>query len=207
MMQLKNSDKLGLIRPEQAMGGSAQLAALFRHLTGKMQTITLVEVVAVQNDGINPVGTVSVKPLVSQLDGSDNIIEHGVIGNIPYFRLQGGQNAVVIDPQKGDIALCSFCSRDISAVKRTRKPSPPNSRRQFDWSDGLYLGGYLNGSPTQYIQFNPEGGINIVSTGDININGLKISKDGVLTLSNGVIVDTHVHGGVRSGDSDTREPK
>jgi hypothetical protein len=54
--------------------------------------------------------------------------------------------------------MASFCSRDISAVKNARQSAPPGSRRQYSFSDCMYFGGFLNGTPTQYIQFT-EGGI------------------------------------------------
>ena len=49
--------------------------------------------------------------------------------------------------------MCAFASRDISTVKNTKAVSNPGSQRTYDWSDGLYLGGFINGAPTQYLQF------------------------------------------------------
>ena len=93
----------------------------------------LVEVKAVTNAGsVSPVGFVDVLPLVNQLDGSDNAMPHGVIHNLPYFRLQGGANAVIIDPQVGDIGVAIVEDRDISSVKANRGPANPGSKRIFD---------------------------------------------------------------------------
>ena len=50
-----------------------------------------------------------------------------------------------------------FASRDISQVKATRKQGNPGSHRQYSFADGMYLGGMLNGTPTQYIQFSAAG--------------------------------------------------
>ncbi|KVN25640.1 oxidoreductase [Burkholderia pyrrocinia] len=118
----------------------------------------LVQVKAVTNSGgVAPVGFVDVVPLVNQLDGSDNAMPHGIIHNLPYFRLQGGANAVIIDPQVGDIGVAIVEDRDISSVKANRGPANPGSKRIFDMADGLYIGGFLNGVPSQYVQFSAAG--------------------------------------------------
>src|SRR5574337_340077 len=77
---------------------------LIRQTLNQISTATLVQVKAVTNSGgVSPVGFVDVLPLVNQLDGYSNAVPHGVVHNVPYFRLQGGANAVIIDPQVGDI--------------------------------------------------------------------------------------------------------
>jgi len=123
-----------------------------------MQTATLVRIESCTNaGGLSPVGYVDVTPLVNQLDGQGNPTPHVTIYNVPYFRLQGGTNGIIIDPQKGDIGVAVFASRDISQVKSTKKQGNPGSHRQYSFADGMYLGGMLNGTPTQYIQFSTAG--------------------------------------------------
>ncbi|MHB8803583.1 MAG: hypothetical protein ACYC5U_12690, partial [Rhodocyclaceae bacterium] len=56
-----------------------------------------------------------------------------------------------------DIGVAVFASRDISQVKTTKKQGNPGSHRQYSFADGMYLGGMLNGTPTQYIQFSTAG--------------------------------------------------
>lgn len=130
---------------------------------GKMQTNTLVKIVKCTNVGdLLPVGFVDVIPMVHQIDGDGNPTPHATIFNIPYLRIQGGANAIIIDPQEGDIGICCFASRDISKVKNTKKAGAPGSLRQFNFSDGMYLGGMLNGTPEQYIQFLSSG-VKVVS--------------------------------------------
>ena len=124
----------------------------------KIQTSIPVKIVSVTNSGgIEAVGFVDVVPLINQIDGSGNPIEHETIYNIPYFRYQGGKNAIIIDPEVDDIGICVFASRDISKLKKTKKKSNPNSYRTYNFSDGMYIGGLLNDTPTQYIQFNSDG--------------------------------------------------
>jgi len=147
---------------------------VFQMLMQKIQTMTLVKVISCSNDGgLSPVGTVTVQPLVNLMSGNRQAIEHQNIFNVPYLRIQGGANAIIIDPEPGDIGACGFCSRDISAVKQAKGPANPGSFRMFDWADGLYFGGFLNGSPTQYFQFNSSG-IKVVSPTKITLQAPEI---------------------------------
>src|SRR5689334_17719037 len=79
----------------------------------KVQTATLVKVQAVHGGGVGPIGTVDVLPLIDQVDGAGNIVPHVTIYGRPYCRWQGGANAIVLDPQVGDIGLMVFGSRDL----------------------------------------------------------------------------------------------
>jgi hypothetical protein len=157
-------------------GGSDYNANLFliHQVLATVSTAKLVQVKAVTNAGDDsPVGFVDVLPLVNQLDGENNSVPHGIVHNIPYFRLQGGTNAVILDPQVDDIGLCIFSDRDISSVKNTKAVSNPGSMRRFDMADGLYLGGYLNGTPQQYVAFSSSG-IDIVSPTQIRMSAPNI---------------------------------
>jgi len=169
----------------------------------KVQTATPVKVVSCTNDGgLSPVGTVVVQPLVNQRNGDGTATPHGQIYNIPYCRWQGGLSAIILDPAAGDIGLMVVASRDISLVKATAAQANPGSLREFDWADGIYVSGMLNGTPTQYVRFLPSGGgIDLVSPGTININGTTIDPDGniviksgsTITDGNGVVLETHQH--------------
>jgi phage baseplate assembly protein gpV len=65
----------------------------------------------------------------------------------------------------------------------------------FDYSDGLYLGGLLNGIPEQYIQFG-SGGITIVSPTAITLNAPQINLQGPVTQTGGMMTsDTDVQAG------------
>jgi hypothetical protein len=131
---------------------------LIQSLIRRIATATLVKVMAVTNAGaVDAVGFVDILPLVNQLDGAGNAVPHVTIYRCPYFRLQGGANAVILDPQVGDIGIALFADKDISSVTANRGPANPGSRRRFDMADGLYLGGVLNGIPTQYVQFSAAG--------------------------------------------------
>ena len=137
-----------------------QIAAML----AKTHVSTLVRVLSVTNAGdVSPVGYVDILPLVQQLDTSGKPISHAVIHNVPYSRVQGGANAVIIDPQVGDIGAAIFCDKDISSVKANAKAdlskaeSMPGSLRRHDMSDAAYLYTVIGQTPTQYIQFNSAG--------------------------------------------------
>jgi hypothetical protein len=143
---------------------------MIRALMSKLCTATLVQVVKVTSAGADAVaGTVDLQPLVNQIDATGTGAPLAVVYQVPYFRLQGGANAVIIDPQVNDIGIAIFASRDISAVIQSGKQSNPTCFRQYDMSDALYLGGVLNGVPAQFVQFNSSG-ITITTTNAITVN-------------------------------------
>ena len=148
---------------------------MFQQLLARVATCMLVKVLGVTNTGgLSTVGYVDAQAMVNQVDGADNGTPHGRMHNLPYMRIQGGTNAVIIDPAVGDIGLACFASRDISTVKNTRNFANPGSRRRYSMADGCYIGGFLNGIPTQYIQFLASG-INIVSPGTVTIQAPNVS--------------------------------
>ncbi len=162
--------------------GDAAHAFLVKMLLGRMATATLARVVAVSNSGgLSPAGTVTLQPLVNQVDGAGNAVPQPQVFGCPYLRLQGGANAVILDPAVGDIGIAVFADRDISSVIATRAQANPGSRRRFDLSDGLYLGGVLNGTPSQYVQFN-DGGITLTSPVAVTINAPQTTCTGALTV-------------------------
>lgn len=167
---MNNFGYAGTQDPASGAGDYGALSYLVNQILAQIQTVTLVKITAVTNNGgVSPVGFVDVQPLVNQVDGAGNATTHGVIYHIPYFRLQGGTNAIILDPQVGDIGMCGFASRDISAVKSSKAQANPGSGRTFNWSDGLYFGGMLNGTPVQYVAFSSSG-IDIISPTRIRLS-------------------------------------
>jgi len=213
---------LGNLRTQTNYGDANRQAFAIQQLLSRMQTATLVRVDGVTNAGeLSPVGFVDVTPLVNQVDGNGMPTEHVTIFNIPYFRLQGGANAIILDPQIGDIGVCVFASRDISKVKVTKGKANPGSPRMYAYSDGMYLGGMLNGTPTQYVDFSTTG-IRIHSPVSVKLDAPAVQIVApaiVLTASASVLIvspilthngvnigSTHVHSGVMPGGSSTGGP-
>lgn len=138
-------------------------------ILARVRTMSLVKIVGVTNDGgISPVGFVDIQPMINQIDGAGSAVAHGVIYHCPYFRLQGGDNAIIIDPELGDIGWAGFADRDISSAVASKSQANPGSRRMFSMADAVYFGGMLNGAPTQYIAFSSSG-IAMVSPTQISL--------------------------------------
>lgn len=227
--------------PEYARFATAQTSKseyatfqfICQQLINKLATVLPVRVVSCTNDGaLAPTGFVDVQPLVDQMGGDRQTVPHGTIFRVPYFRLFGGVNAVIMDPSPGDIGAALFCMRDISALKAdpaaalSRAPSPgapPGSFRTYAWSDALYIGGFLNTvEPEQYVRFSA-GGIEVVSPTVITLRAPSIVLDGPVDASSTIDADgvihsevdvtsgnisgkTHTHGGVTAGGANTAVP-
>jgi hypothetical protein len=171
-MSTQSSLPNGLLAPQETWSRFGIIRFLITQLLAQAQTVTLVKVVSCTNaGGLSPIGTVNVQPCVNQVDSAGNPQPHTTIFNLPYFRLgSAGGNGIILDPVVGDIGLCVFASRDLTKVIETEAPANPGSARQYDYSDGLYVGLMLGAAPTQYIQFN-SGGITIVSPAAIVAKG------------------------------------
>lgn len=223
-MTTDNNLYYGLTNPTTGQGDWNKQLFIIQTQMLNLNTSLPVKVLSVNATGVNPVGFVSIQILVDQITGDNKTIPHGEIPNVPYFRLQGGINAVIIDPEVGDIGLACFSSRDISAVKNARQEAPPGSRRSHDFSDAMYIGGFLNKAPTQYIQFTA-GGILIHSPANIKLEApivdiqattvniaanLNVTGNAAFTgtmNNNGVnIGSNHQHSGVQTGPDNTGGP-
>lgn len=153
------------------------LEFVFRQMAAKLRTATIVQVVAVYNTGgLAPVGTLDVQPLVQQTDGLGKVTPLPVLYGLPYLRVQGGTDAVILDPKVGDLGIAIFADRDISAAAATKGQAPPGSGRRHSLSDGLYLGGILNGVPQQYVRFSSTG-VELVSPTKITLTAPNIELD------------------------------
>jgi hypothetical protein len=134
-------------------------------------------------------------------------MQHGTTYHLPYMRVQGGKNAFICDPAVGDIGFAVICDRDISTVKNTKAAANPATSRRFSISDGLYVGGVLNDTPEQYIQFTDTG----ITIADKNNNTLVSSATGwaftgVVTINGALQLGGNIEsvtGGTYSGNFST----
>ena len=168
-------------------------------LIALIRTGTPCQVVKVTNNGeVSPVGYVDLQPLVNQVSGSGLSQSEGIITGIPYFRLQGGLNAIIADPKVGDKGYCCFADKDTSSVKKNKVQSNPGSARKFDVSDGWFFPGFINGAPTQYWRFY-DGGIDIKSTGKFTVTDgagsvIVMNGDGTgtMTFASGLTINANI---------------
>jgi hypothetical protein len=166
------------------------LAFIIARALDEVQTVSIAQVKAVDTDA----QTVDILVLVNLVTGAGIQVPHGVISGRPYFRAQGGTSGIILDPAVDDIGIVVFGSRDLTAVISSKGIANPGSQRKFSWSDGIYLGGVLNTTPTQYLQFTT-GGINLVSptaitltSPDNTVNG-PLNVTGLATFQDGGVVD------------------
>lgn len=156
-----------LFTPTSAQTCDAEnLSYVFKKLLSGAFFIELVEVTAIR--GAAPNLVVDVIPLVTRTDPSGATIQNSEIFNVPVFRLQRGASAIIMNPVPGDIGMIAVCDRDNSIARANRKQSVPGSKRTHSKSDALYLGGFLNQAPTQYVEF-ANNKINIVAPNGVNI--------------------------------------
>lgn len=177
------------IAPQETLSSanstSNAIQFVITQMMSQMNTMIPVKVVKVSGSFCD------VQPLVTQIDGAGNVEPHAVIHNVPFVRIQGGTNAIIIDPVAGDIGLALFASRDISAVKKNKAVSPPGSRRRYDLADGIYLGGVLNSAPTQYLEYTTDG-INLVSPTKVTITAPMVEIDAAQSVTiNSPIINTN----------------
>lgn len=157
-------------------------------LLKKLHTATPVRVEAVYQDAeTGLVGYVDVVPLLRQVDGEGQTHDPSRLYHQPFLRIQGGKNAVVVNPQKGDIGLSAFAERDCSVVATTRRTAQPGSPRFMDAADGWYLGGFLNGAAERYILIADDG-IAIEGVARLDMHG----RETVITAEDGCTINADV---------------
>ena len=132
----------------------------FNSLITNVNTAIPCKVVAIEKQeqrGVNIVGFVDIQLMIEQTNGQKKGNETAIICNVPYVRIEGGTNAVIIDPEINDLGVAIFASRDITNFKEARRQTPPATWRKFSISDAIYIGGIRNQKPVQYIHFRNDG--------------------------------------------------
>jgi hypothetical protein len=198
-------------------------------LASKVHTAEVVKVVGVEAQGVEgPAGYVDCVPMVAQTDAFGQSVPQANLYKLPYFRIQAGSVAIVIDPEPGDIGLAIFTKSDSTGVQQNAEtPVQPASYRTFDEGNGFYLGGFLNKQPVDvYIELSQEKTVNIKarsnilidSSGTVTIKGAcvkiegksvqlegPVSTDSGITNTGGTLssggktFDTHTHPGDSGG--------
>lgn len=177
----------------------------------ELGTPMLVRVETVHNAGVSLTGMVDVLPLVTLQDGLGCPYPRETVYHAPYLRIQGGSSAIIMDPKPGDIGFIVISGRDHSHAIRTRAPSPPASNRLFAMQDCVYVGGFLNDAPNQYIHFTDEG-IRIVTPGKVEIDAASVTANCDITTTGdvkagGVSLKSHTHTGVQPGAGNSGKPQ
>lgn len=182
-----------LFTPTSAQASEAESHAyIFKLLLSGLFFIEIVEVTAV--GGTAPNLVVDVIPLVTRTDQSGAMIPNSEVFNVPVWRLQRGNSAIIMNPVPGDIGMIAVCDRDNSLARSNRRQSVPATNRAHSKSDAIYLGGLLNNEPSQFIEF-ADGAINITTPNPVNIT----CSTANITAPDGVEMQTpllHVSGNI-----------
>ncbi len=165
-----------------------------RKIIRGVHTADLVQVLAV-TVGTASVGFLTVQPVVLDQDTNGYVLAQAPIYNVPFLRYQSGPSAVIMDPVEGDIGLCIFAEKDITGVKARAIQAASSlagaaaTDRVHSSADALYIGGVLNGAPTQWVKFLPgAGGIDIKTPGPLTIE----ATGNVTITANEVVIDAPV---------------
>lgn len=209
---MSDTSGIGYQTPGSSADRFRALSFIVRQILGSdVRTAEPAVVLSVTGGGIAIPPVVSVQVLVNQVDGLGNATPHGQIYNVPVFRLQCGNGAIICDPIVNDTGLLVVCDRDISSVQSTGgMVSNPGSSRRFDLSDSVFLPGLFGAKPTQYFQFTTTG----LSFMDVNGNSIITGTGGITVTTvaggdftvNGIKLTQHVHGGVTIGGGTTAPP-
>ena len=113
---------------------------------------------------------VDVTPLVCQTSADGKALDPVTIPHLPYFRLQHGTAAVIVDPKPGDVGLAVFAQQDSSRLNGGNEPVSPGSFRCFDMSDGFYIGGFWGQTPTTFVHIEDSGDITITAPKTVTVN-------------------------------------
>lgn len=200
----------------------------------KIETSFLARVDSCQTSGTGGAKTVSATPSIQMVDGNGNGYQSPSYPALPHYRIQAGIAAIILNPVPGDIGIFSCTKRDSSNVSATSNSQQvPASMRSFSPSDAVMVGTVHTKAPTTWIELkqdntivihapggvtietdskvtiNAAGGVEITApttkvNGDLEVTGT-IKSDGQITGA-GINFNTHVHGGIEPGSSDTAGP-
>ena len=109
---------VGQYGPSDTVGLFPVISFVIKQFLAHSRTNVPVKVIAVHGGGVGPPPTVDVQPLIQQMNGIGKTLSHGTIYGIPVRRNQGAKNAVINDPQIGDVGIMRVCDRDIQKFKR-----------------------------------------------------------------------------------------
>lgn len=194
----------GQMAPQDTNSEVNRVSFAVRRILAQYRTLVPVKVIAVAAGQGSPPGpgTVSVQPLVQQIDGSGNATSHGTVNGIQCARMQGGPWTIIVDPAVGDFGFVICADRDMSGVVANSAESPPGSRRMQSLSDGIYVGQILNPVSKAYLWLRSDGTLKIADggglvldtaggawtmTGDLTVNGKLTCTDAFAAQNGGAV--------------------
>ncbi len=159
--------------------------------------------------------TASVEIGLKMVNADDTQSDYPPLVDCPCLFARGGGFHLVHPYKAGDKGIVLFSDRCFDGWFQAGQVAPPMDFRVHSMSDAYFIGGadcLDNVSPivgnAMFIgKDDNSAGVTIKASGDIDLNGVNISPSGIITLPDGTILNSHVHGNVQSGNSTTGEPQ
>ena len=159
--------------------------------------------------------TASVEIGLKMVNADDTQSDYPPLVDCPCLFTRGGGFHLVHPYKVGDKGIVLFSDRCFDGWFQAGQVAPPMDFRVHSMSDAYFIGGAdcLDDvspivSDAMFIgKDDNSAGVTIKASGDIDLNGVNISPSGIITLPDGTILNSHVHGNVQSGNSTTGEPQ
>ena len=159
--------------------------------------------------------TASVEIGLKMVNADDTQSEYPPLVDCPCLFTRGGGFHLVHPYKAGDKGIVLFSDRCFDGWFQAGQVAPPMDFRVHSMSDAYFIGGAdclddvspIIGNAMFIGKDDNSAGVTIKASGDIDLNGVNISPSGIITLPDGTILNSHVHGNVQSGNSTTGEPQ
>lgn len=146
-------------------------------------------------------GKVNVKPSLNRRLKDGSVESLPVIPNVPVWFPRGGGASITWPVKAGDGCLLVFSERSLDEWKGGGGEFTPDDPRRNGLSDAIaFVGLDATGEGSDAIELKMGGVTLEVSGGGVAITGGSVTHNGTN------IGDTHTHGGVSSGGSNTAGP-
>ena len=149
------------------------------------------------------------------VNADDTQSEYPPLVDCPCLFTRGGGFHLVHPYKAGDKGIVLFSDRCFDGWFQAGQVAPPMDFRVHSMSDAYFIGGAdclddvspIVGNAMFIGKDDNSAGVTIKASGDIDLNGVNISPSGIITLPDGTILNSHVHGNVQSGNSNTGGPQ
>ena len=159
--------------------------------------------------------TASIEIGLKMVNADDTQSDYPPLVDCPCLFTRGGGFHLVHPYKAGDKGIVLFSDRCFDGWFQAGQVAPPMDFRVHSMSDAYFIGGAdclddvspIVGNAMFIGKDDNSAGVAIKASGDIDLNGVNISPSGIITLPDGTILNSHVHGNVQSGNSTTGEPQ
>lgn len=164
----------------------------------------------------------TVAPMVALLTTSGAQVPRAQVAAVPVFRFGGGGHVLSFNLKPGDLGWLKACDRDISMFLQSWGSGPPNTVRLHTFEDAMFFPDAMRnveiqGEDDEAVTLQTLDGTHRVVLADDRISLVAGASRFDLTAAglnyvggpfiiNGVVFNTHVHGGVEPGGGNTGVP-